>query len=109
MTGSSTGKTSGNKKSGDIYFITIYLLFFQQFTAVPQTPLLTSQVLKEDSEAWPEVQQEMSQALREMRVDNDQSFTVKNPTNSNSALAKKRRNKASSAIPSTINEQMSTE
>jgi len=32
---------------------------------------LTSQVLKEETEQWPEVQQEMSQALREMRVDND--------------------------------------
>ena len=39
---------------------------------MPQTPLLTSQVLKEETEAWPEVQQEMSMALREMRVDNDQ-------------------------------------
>lgn len=75
----------------------------------------------------------MSQALREMRVDNDQvgqrggemiwrgknsfsklllllqNFTVKNPTNSNSALAKKRRAKAAGGIPSTIKEQMSTE
>ncbi len=41
---------------------------------MPQTPLLTSQVLKEENEQWPEVQQEMSQALREMRVDNDQVF-----------------------------------
>ncbi len=45
---------------------------FQQYTAVPQTPLATSTVLKEENEQWPEVQQEMSQALREMRVDNDQ-------------------------------------
>ena len=47
-------------------------LFFQQYTAVPQTPLLTSQVLKEENEQWPEVQQEMSMALKEMRVDPDQ-------------------------------------
>ena len=51
--------------------------------------------------------------LKEMRVDPDQNFTVKNPVNSNSALAKKRRNKPGApgvgGIPSTITEQMSTE
>ena len=36
---------------------------------VPQTPLLTSDVLKEENEQWPDVQQGMSLALREMRVD----------------------------------------
>ena len=55
----------------------------------------------------------MSLALKEMRVDPDQNFTVKNPVNSNSALAKKRRNKTGApgvgGIPSTIAEQMSTE
>jgi mitogen-activated protein kinase-activated protein kinase 2 len=43
-----------------------------QYTAVPQTPLLTSQVLKEENEQWLEMQQEMSMALKEMRVDQDQ-------------------------------------
>jgi mitogen-activated protein kinase-activated protein kinase 2 len=78
---------------------------------VPQTPLLTSFVLKEETEQWPDVQQEMSLALKEMRVDPDPNFTVKNPINSNSVLAQKRRNKANTAgsIPSTIAEQMSTE
>ena len=52
---------------------TIEIFFqFQQYTVVPQTPLLTSQVLKEENEQWPEVQQEMSMALKEMRVDPDQ-------------------------------------
>ena len=36
---------------------------------VPQTPLLTSDVLKEENETWPDVQQGMSLALQEMRVD----------------------------------------
>ena len=40
-----------------------------QYNAVPQTPLLTSDVLKEENEQWPDVQQGMSLALREMRVD----------------------------------------
>jgi len=66
-----------------------------QYNAVPPTPLLTSDVLKEENELWPDVQEGMSLALREMRVDQDQPFTVKNPKlDSNSALAKKRRAKA---------------
>ena len=91
--------------------LTPVLIFpLQQYTAVPQTPLLTSQVLKEENEQWPEVQQEMSMALKEMRVDPDQNFTVKTPGSSNSSLAKKRRNKtAANTVPSTIDEQISTE
>ncbi len=41
----------------------------QQYNVVPPTPLLTSDVLKEENEQWPDVQQGMSLALREMRVD----------------------------------------
>ena len=88
----------------------------QQYTAVPQTPLLTSKVLKEETEQWPEVQQEMSQALKEMRVDQEAKIIVKNPGKSSSKLAMKRLNKGGKAtaekpanVPSTINEQMSTE
>ena len=68
--------------------------------------MLTSQVLKEETEQWPEVQQEMSIALKEMRVE-DKTFTVKMPNQSSSALVKKRRERGS--VPATINEQMSTE
>ena len=39
------------------------------YNAVPPTPLLTSDVLKEDNELWLDVQEGMSLALREMRVD----------------------------------------
>jgi len=79
-----------------------------QYNAVPPTPLLTSDVLKEENEQWPDVQQGMSLALREMRVDQDQPFTVKNPKlDSNSALAKKRRAKA--GMPGTIQEQLTQE
>jgi len=50
----------------------------------------------------------MSLALREMRVDQDQPFTVKNPKlDSNSALAKKRR--AKTGAPPTIQEQLTQE
>ena len=78
----------------------------QQYNAVPQTPLLTSQVLKEETEQWPEVQQEMSVALKEMRVE-EQTIKVKMPNQSNSDLVKKRRERGN--VPATINEQMSTE
>jgi len=83
-----------------------------QYNAVPQTPLLTSDVLKEETEQWLDVQQGMSLALREMRVDQDQPFAVKNPKlDSNSALAKKRRAKTAGgpAAHPTIQEQITQE
>eukprot|EP00092_Neocalanus_flemingeri_P040281 GFUD01043875.1.p1 GENE.GFUD01043875.1~~GFUD01043875.1.p1 ORF type:complete len:176 (+),score=54.34 GFUD01043875.1:216-743(+) len=81
-----------------------------QYNAVPPTPLLTSDVLKEENEQWPDVQQGMSLALREMRVDQDQTITIKNPKiNSNSALAKKRMAKAGGAAPPPIQEQITLE
>ena len=73
------------------------LSLLQQYTAVPQTPLLTNQVLKDQNEQWGEVQQEFTNALNEMRV-NDKPFTVKNPNTSSSKLIeKRRRNKAGAA------------
>ena len=56
--------------------ILIYIISFQQYNAVPPTPLLTSDVLKEENEQWPDVQQGMSLALREMRVDQVRVFRV---------------------------------
>jgi len=80
-----------------------------QYNTVPPTPLLTSEVLKEETEQWPDVQQGMSLALKEMRVDQDETITIKNPkTNSNSALAKKRMAK-SGAPPPPIPEQREAE
>ena len=83
----------------------------QQYNTVPQTPLLTSQILKEENENWSDIQQEMSTALGEMRVD-PPPITVKNFNDSNASLLAKRLNKAAAAktVPSTIMEnQMSTE
>ena len=34
----------------------ITVKYFQQYNAVPPTPLLTSDVLKEENELWPDVQ-----------------------------------------------------
>jgi len=79
-----------------------------QYNTVPQTPLLTSQVLKEENENWSDIQQEMSTALGEMRVD-PPPVTLKNLPNSNASLKQRRMNNAK-AVPSTIMEnQMSTE
>lgn len=38
---------------------------------VPQTPLVSAQILREDVDLWPEMQDEMTQALQTMRVDPD--------------------------------------
>lgn len=74
-----------------------------QYTAVPQTPLHTGRVLKEDEEIWPEFQEEMTRSLGIMRVDYDQ-IHVKNLENSNNPLLNKRRNKGEEKLQSGINE-----
>ena len=63
-------------------------------TAVPQTPLYSLQVLQEEQDVWPEMQEEMSNALATMRVDTDQHVQLKNLEKStNPLLAKRRQNK----------------
>lgn len=47
-------------------------LSIKLYTEVPQTPLHTGRVLKEGEETWPEVQEEMTRSLANMRVDYDQ-------------------------------------
>lgn len=81
---------------------------------MPQTPLHTGRVLKEGEETWPEVQEEMTRSLANMRVDYDQvthfeyifhkifssvsslkistfQMHIKNLDSSNNALLNKRR------------------
>jgi len=57
---------------------------------VPPTPLTTVNVLREDMETWPEVQEEMTAALATMRVDYD-SIHLKGLDATNSLLAKRRK------------------
>ncbi|KAI0233772.1 MAP kinase-activated protein kinase 2 [Lamellibrachia satsuma] len=64
-----------------------------QHTLVPQTPLLSVQVLKEDRENWSDVQDEMTNALATMRVDYEQ-VQMKKLEDSNNPILKKRRQKA---------------
>lgn len=75
------------------------MIFFQQYTAVPQTPLHTNKMLKEGVEMWPEVQEEMTRSLATMRVDYDQ-VQIKALENSNNPLLNKRRKKTSNPIKS---------
>ena len=73
--------------------------WISQHIKVPKTPLLTIEVLKsETDEQWEEIQQEMARALQEMRGEPPKTFKVKNPQSSNSALAKRRRNKAGNSL-----------
>merc|ERR1712038_515838 len=65
--------------------------WISQYEVVPPTPLVTSDILREDTENWQEVQQGMSLALQEMRVE-DQGMVLKDPKASKSSLLKKRKN-----------------
>lgn len=69
-----------------------------QYTAVPQTPLATGFMLKEEEEAWPEVQEEMNRSLATMRVDYDQ-VALKSLQASNNALLNKRRKRTAPEPP----------
>lgn len=63
-----------------------------QYTTVPQTPLHTNKVLKEEVDMWPEVQDEMTRSLATMRVDYDQ-VQIKTLDKSHNPLLNKRRKK----------------
>jgi len=59
-----------------------------QYEVVPATPLVTSDVLREETEGWMEVKQGMALALQEMRV--EKVLPLKPPKKSESALIRKR-------------------
>ncbi|XP_035243871.1 MAP kinase-activated protein kinase 2 isoform X2 [Anguilla anguilla] len=60
---------------------------------VPQTPLHTSRVLKEEKDTWEDVKEEMTSALATMRVDYEQ-IKIKTIEDSSNPLLAKRRKKA---------------
>ncbi|KAH7645028.1 MAP kinase-activated protein kinase 2 isoform X2 [Dermatophagoides farinae] len=64
-----------------------------RYTEVPQTPLRSIQILREDQDQWPEVQEEMTQALRTMRVDFDPSVRLKTMDAISNQLLEKRKNR----------------
>uniref|UniRef100_A0A8D3C9N5 non-specific serine/threonine protein kinase n=1 Tax=Scophthalmus maximus TaxID=52904 RepID=A0A8D3C9N5_SCOMX len=67
--------------------------WINQSMDVPQTPLHTSRVLKEEKDAWEDVKEEMTSALATMRVDYEQ-IKIKTIEDSTNPLLTKRRNKA---------------
>jgi mitogen-activated protein kinase-activated protein kinase 2 len=66
--------------------------WISQHQMVPATPLVSVQVLREDKEVWPDVQDEMTNALATMRVDYDQ-IQIKNLDDSANPLIQKRKKK----------------
>uniref|UniRef100_A0A8C6TB93 non-specific serine/threonine protein kinase n=1 Tax=Neogobius melanostomus TaxID=47308 RepID=A0A8C6TB93_9GOBI len=73
--------------------------WINQSMEVPQTPLHTSRVLKEEKDAWEDVKEEMTSALATMRVDYEQ-IKIKTIEDSTNPLLNKRRKKAGNAIAS---------
>ncbi|KAM7422297.1 hypothetical protein PAMA_010386 [Pampus argenteus] len=71
--------------------------WINQSMKVPQTPLSTCRVLKEEMHAWEDIKDEMTSALATMRVDYEQ-IKIKTIADSTNPLLSKRRNKVSNAI-----------
>lgn len=67
--------------------------WISEHTMVPPTPLVSVQVLREDREVWPEVQDELTNALASMRVDYEQ-VQVKELDSSKNPMLEKRKQKA---------------
>ena len=64
--------------------------WIKQFSIAPETPLATKQMLKQETkESWDEAMQTISNTLNEMRLETE--YTVRKPSESSSALAKRRR------------------
>uniref|UniRef100_A0A8C2A2I8 non-specific serine/threonine protein kinase n=1 Tax=Cyprinus carpio TaxID=7962 RepID=A0A8C2A2I8_CYPCA len=72
--------------------------WINQSMEVPQTPLHTSRVLKEEKDTWEEVKEEMTSALATMRVDYEQ-IKIKRIEDSSNPLLMKRRKKANNMAP----------
>ena len=81
---------------------------YQQYEVVPATPLVTSEVLREETDLWMDVKQGMSLALQEMRV--DKVVPLKPPKKSESALIRKRMAaKEREKAPTPITEEKETD
>ncbi|NWQ84304.1 MAPK2 kinase, partial [Columbina picui] len=74
---------------------------YYQSMQVPQTPLHTSRVLKEEKDLWEDVKEEMTSALATMRVDYEQ-IKIKKIEDSSNPLLMKRRKKANPTEPAPL-------
>ncbi|KAM6233035.1 MAP kinase-activated protein kinase 2 isoform 1-T1 [Spheniscus humboldti] len=75
--------------------------WIMQSMQVPQTPLHTSRVLKEEKDLWEDVKEEMTSALATMRVDYEQ-IKIKKIEDSSNPLLMKRRKKANPTEPAAL-------
>uniref|UniRef100_A0A6Q2WS80 non-specific serine/threonine protein kinase n=1 Tax=Esox lucius TaxID=8010 RepID=A0A6Q2WS80_ESOLU len=71
--------------------------WINQSMEVPQTPLHTSRVLKEEQDVWEDVKEEMTSALATMRVDYEQ-IKIKTIEESSNPLLMKRRKKTQPSL-----------
>lgn len=66
----------------------------KRYYNVPQTPLPSLDILKEDKDNWLEVQQNMGKALDEMRINWDSKVVIKDLGTTKNQLFEKRMKKA---------------
>ncbi len=69
------------------------VFFLKQYTEVPQTPLPSLEILREDKDNWQEIQQNMGKALDEMRINWDHKIKIKELPVSNNKLLERRMKK----------------
>lgn len=67
--------------------------WISRYFAVPQTPLPSLEILREDRDNWSEVQQNMGRALDEMRINWDSKVKLKELEIVNNPLFQRRMNK----------------
>ena len=71
-------------------------------TTVPQTPLCTQAVLREEQSNWPELQDAMNDELNKMRVDTENAMQLKPlPQTTSKLLQKRKEHVGSAALAST--------
>lgn len=68
--------------------------WISQYTSVPQTPLPSLEILREDRDNWHEVQQNMGKALDEMRINWDDKIKIKELPVANNPLLERRMKKS---------------
>lgn len=64
-----------------------------RYAEVPATPLLSAVVMREETDTWPEVQEEMTRALATMRVDYDQVKMKAIDVSQNPLIARRKKSK----------------
>lgn len=72
-------------------------LWISQYTTVPQTPLPSLEILREDRDNWHEIQQNMGKALDEMRINWDNKIKIKELPVANNPLLERRMKKTKTA------------